>query len=65
MFLAAGLKYVLLVAVVYLPGTILYVWARRDWKMPLFSPRDLAIFAVTAVAGLIGVWGLVSGTITL
>ena len=64
MFLAAGLKYVLLVAVLYVPGTILYVWARRDWKMPLFSPRDLIIFAVTAVAGLIGVWGLLSGTIT-
>ena len=56
MFLAAGLKYVLLVAVLYVPGTILYVWARKDWKMPLFSPRDLIIFAVTAVAGLVGVW---------
>ena len=64
MFLAAGLKYTLLVAVLFVPGTILYVWARRDWKMPLFSPRDLVIFIVTAVAGLIGVWGLLSGTST-
>lgn len=64
MFIAAGLKYVLLVAVLYVPGTILYVWARKDWKMPLFSARDLVIFAVTAVAGLVGVWGLATGTIT-
>ena len=64
MFLAAGLKYVLLVAVLYVPGTILYVWARKDWKMPMFSPRDLIIFIVTVVAGLIGFYGLLSGTIT-
>jgi arginine:ornithine antiporter/lysine permease len=64
MFLAAGLKYVLLVAVLYTPGTILYVWARREQNVRLFSPAELAVFAVTALAALVGVVGLVTGFIT-
>jgi arginine:ornithine antiporter/lysine permease len=64
MFVAAGLKYVLLVTVLFLPGTILYVWARREQNLPLFSKPDLVIFIITAVAAAIGFYGLISGTIT-
>jgi arginine:ornithine antiporter/lysine permease len=64
MFVAAGLKYVLLVTVLFLPGTILYVWARREQNLPLFSKPDLVIFIITAVAAAIGFYGLMSGTIT-
>jgi arginine:ornithine antiporter/lysine permease len=64
MFVAAGLKYVLLVAVLFVPGTILYFWARREQKARLFAPMELIVFAVTVVAGLIGVYGLATGTIT-
>ncbi len=64
MFIAAGLKYVLLVAVLFVPGTILYVWARREQKLQLFTPIELIVFSVTVVAGLIGFYGLVTGTIT-
>ncbi|QFR34846.1 basic amino acid/polyamine antiporter [Ancylobacter sp. TS-1] len=64
MFVAAGLKYVLLVAVLFVPGTILYVWARREQKARLFTSVELIIFAVTLVAGAVGAYGLVSGTIT-
>ena len=64
MFAAAGLKYVLLVAVLFVPGTILYVWARREQRASLFTSVELGVFAVTVVAGLIGVVGLVTGAIT-
>ncbi len=64
MFIAAGLKYVLLVAVLLVPGTILYVWARREQKLQLFTSVELIIFAVTLVAGLIGAYGLLTGMIT-
>lgn len=63
MFVAAGLKYVLLVSVLFVPGTILYVWARREQKVQLFTSIELVIFAVTVVAGLIGAYGLLTGTI--
>ncbi|MGK6317561.1 basic amino acid/polyamine antiporter [Neorhizobium sp. DT-125] len=64
MFVAAGLKYVLLVAVLFVPGTILYFWARREQNLQVFTPIELIIFAVTTIAGLIGVYGLVTGLIT-
>ncbi|MET2829848.1 basic amino acid/polyamine antiporter [Mesorhizobium shangrilense] len=63
MFVAAGLKYVLLVAVLFVPGTILYVWARREQKLQLFTLAELFVFAVTLIAGLVGAYGLLTGTI--
>jgi arginine:ornithine antiporter/lysine permease len=63
MFAAAGLKYVLLVAVLYVPSTILYFWARREQNARLFTPVELMVFGVTLVAGLIGFVGLVTGVI--
>lgn len=65
MFVAAGLKYVLLVAVLFVPGTILYFWARREQKLQLFTTTaELVIFAITVIAGLVGFYGLTTGLIT-
>src|SRR5271165_1321018 len=64
MFVAAGLKYVLLVTVLFAPGTILYFWARREQNARMFSPVELGIFAVTLVGAAIGVYGLATGLIT-
>lgn len=64
MFVAAGLKYVLLVAVLFVPGTILYFWARREQNARMFTPIELGIFGVTVVAGIVGFVGLATGVIT-
>ena len=64
MFIAAGLKYVLLVTVLFAPGTVLYFWARREQNARLFTPVELAIFAVVLVGAAIGVYGLATGLIT-
>lgn len=64
MFVAAGLKYVLLVAVLFVPGTVLYLWARREQNARFFTSVELIIFAVTLVAGLAGFVGLLTGAIT-
>ena len=64
MFIAAGLKYVLLVTVLLAPGTILYFWARREQNARLFTPVELGIFVVTLIAAAIGVYGLATGLIT-
>jgi arginine:ornithine antiporter/lysine permease len=63
MFIAAGPKYVLLVAVLYAPGTVLYFWARREQGAQFFTPAELIVFAVTVVAGLIGTYALATGII--
>lgn len=53
-----------LVAVLFVPGTILYVWARREQNARLFTQDRLIVFAVTLVAGLVRAFGLLTGTIT-
>lgn len=63
MFLAAGLQYVLLLAVLLAPGTILYIWARREQQARLFTSIELIILAVTLIAACVGLWGLLSGAI--
>lgn len=65
MFVAAGLKYLLLVAVLFVPGTIiLYFWARREQRARLFTPFEMVVFGITVVAAAIGTYGLLTGTIT-
>ncbi|WP_026620482.1 arginine:ornithine antiporter / lysine permease (plasmid) [Ensifer sp. WSM1721] len=65
MIIAGGLKFVLLSAILYAPGTILYIWARRERGEKLFTPVELVIF-VAAVAGCIfGIYGLASGSIVI
>jgi len=64
MFVAAGLKYVLLLALLFVPGTILYIWARREQNARLFAPFELIVFAVTLAGGAAGVIGLLTGAIT-
>ncbi len=65
MFVAAGLKYVLLVAVLFVPGTLLlYFWARREQRARVFTRAELLVFGVTVTAAAIGAYGLLTGTIT-
>ena len=64
MFIAAGLKYVLLVTVLFAPGTILYVWARREQNARMFTPIELGIFAVVLIGAAVGAYGLATGLIT-
>lgn len=59
---AGGLKYVLLSALLYAPGTVLYLWASREQKIRPFSGAEWPIFVlavigcVAAVAGIAGGW---------
>ena len=54
---AGGVEYLLTGALFYLIGTVLFVWARRERKLPVFTPVERAIFGVVALAG---VWALIS-----
>jgi arginine:ornithine antiporter / lysine permease len=63
---AGGMKFVLLSAVLYGPGTLLYFWTRREQNMPVFTKTsDWVIFILAVVGAVVGVYGLVSGTITI
>jgi arginine:ornithine antiporter/lysine permease len=62
---AAGPKYMLVSFVIYAPGTILFVMARREQGRRLFSPGEAVILAITLVGAVIGVIGLAAGWITI
>ena len=64
MFMAAGLKFVVLLAVLLAPGTILYLWARREQRARMFSGREWLILAIVLLGATLGVYGLVTGIIT-
>jgi arginine:ornithine antiporter/lysine permease len=65
MIYAGGLKFILLSAVLYAPGTILYFWARREQGLLVFNGIDWIIFIVAIVGAVIGVYGLATGAITI
>jgi len=65
MIYAGGLKFILLSAVLYAPGTALYIWARREQSKTVFTSIDWIIFIVAVIGAVIGIYGLVTGMITL
>jgi len=65
MIVAGGLKFLLLSAVLYAPGTVLYVWARREQKLQVFTPIEWAIFVVAAVGCIAAIYGLATGIIAI
>ncbi len=66
MILAGGLKFVLLSALLYAPGTLLYFWARREQGKQVFNTTaDWAIFAVAAIGCIAALIGLATGYIAI
>ena len=65
MLFAGGLKYVLLSAIFFLPGTLLFVLARREQRARVFTPVEWIIFLAIAAAAVFGVYGLATGVITI
>jgi arginine:ornithine antiporter/lysine permease len=62
---AAGMKFLLLSAILYAPGTVLYFWARLEQKAKVFTPIEWIIFIAAAIGAAIGVHGLATGYITV
>jgi len=66
MIYAGGLKFILLSAILFGPGTILYYIARREQGLPVFAKTsDWVTFAVIVVAAVYGVYGIATGAISI
>jgi arginine:ornithine antiporter/lysine permease len=65
MMWAGGVRYLLLSAVLYAPGTLLYLWARRERGEAVFKTTDWIILAVLVVGALAGLGALLTGVIQL
>ena len=63
---AGGLKFILLGAVLYAPGTALYFWARREQGKPVFTGiSDWVIFIAAVIGAVVGLYALVTGYIAI
>jgi arginine:ornithine antiporter/lysine permease len=62
---AAGPKYMLVSFIIYAPGSILFVMARREQGRRVFSPGELVILVVSVIGAVIGVIALIAGWITV
>ncbi|MCV3737288.1 basic amino acid/polyamine antiporter [Rhizobium sp. TRM96647] len=58
---AAGAQHLLLTTVIYGPGTILYLIARREQGKRAFTPPELALFILAALGACAGLYMIVTG----
>jgi arginine:ornithine antiporter/lysine permease len=63
---AGGLKFIVLSAVLYAPGTALYFWARREQGKPVFTgASDWIIFILAVIGAVVGIYWLATGYIVI
>ena len=62
---AAGTKYLLLSAVIYGPGTILFFLARRERQERIFTAPERFAFVAASLAAVVAIWALASGAISI
>jgi arginine:ornithine antiporter/lysine permease len=65
MLYAGGTKFLLLSALLYAPGTLLFVMARREQKMAVFTRVEWLLFGVIVAAAIAALFGLASGAIAV
>ncbi|MDH1573546.1 arginine-ornithine antiporter [Pseudomonas sp. GD03746] len=62
---AGGMKYLLLSALLYAPGGILFAKAKREIGQPIFTNVEKLIFAAVVIGALVAAYGLYDGFLTL
>ncbi|QBR91218.1 basic amino acid/polyamine antiporter [Nocardioides euryhalodurans] len=62
---AAGTEFLLLSCIVYAPGTVLYVMARRENRVRMFTPVELVVCAVLVAGAIAGLVSLATGRISI
>ena len=62
---AAGMDHLMLSCILYAPGAILYVIARRERGLRVFRPAEAVLFAIIVVGAVAGVASLATGAIEL
>lgn len=65
MILAGGAKFLLLSALIYAPGTILYFMARRERNVGLFTTVERTVFGVIVAGATIAVYALATGALSI
>jgi len=62
---AGGWQYLLIAAVFYFVGTALYIWARRESRLPAFTKAELVVVGVLAVTSVVAITMLATGNLSV
>ena len=62
---AGGWQYLLVAAMFYLVGTALYLWARRESRLPAFTKPELVVVAVVALTSVAAVALMATGNLSV
>jgi arginine:ornithine antiporter/lysine permease len=65
MLWAGGLKFVLLSCILFAPGALLFVFARREQGQAVFTTAEKGLFGLVAAGAVVGVYALVTGLIAV
>jgi arginine:ornithine antiporter/lysine permease len=65
MLLSGGLKHLVLACILLAPGTLMFILARREQGQRVFRPLELGLLGVFVVGAAAGIYGLVTGMITI
>jgi len=65
MIYAGGAKFLLLSALLYAPGTALFILARREQKKTAFTLVEGLLFGAIIIAAAVGLYSLATGTISI
>jgi arginine:ornithine antiporter/lysine permease len=65
MIYAGGMKYLLLSAIIYGPGTLLYIIAKREQRAKLFTPAEMVLFIIVMFAAITAIYTIATGVITI
>ena len=62
---AAGIQYFLLSALLYVPGVIFYIMARKESNAEIFTTVEKIIFSIAVLAALFAAFSLYKGTLSI
>ena len=62
---AGGWQYLLIAAVFYLVGTALYIWARRENRLPVFTKAEWAIVSVVTLTSVAAIALMATGNLSV
>jgi arginine:ornithine antiporter/lysine permease len=62
---AGGWQYLLVAAMFYLIGTSLYLWARRESRLPAFTKPELVVVAAVALTSVLAVALMATGNLSV
>jgi len=65
MIYAGGAKFLLLSALLYAPGTALFIIARREQKKITFTPVEWLLFGAILIAAAVALYSLAAGTLSV